>query len=92
VPDRDDQREEEPVMSDSPSAADGLMSDRKRVKRDAVEILIQTAKGQGAGATSKTSRTNAARKLIRRGWVTQQDLDTLPVEQIMRRVDELIPN
>ncbi|MGI8476772.1 MAG: hypothetical protein ACR2OO_10425 [Thermomicrobiales bacterium] len=79
-------------MSDPTSAAEGSMSERKRVKRDAVEILIQAAKGQGVGATSETNRTNAARKLISRGWVTQQDLDTLPVDEIMHRVDELIPN
>ena len=70
----------------------GSMSDRKRMKYEAIEILVQTAQGHGAGATAESNRVNAARKLIRHGWVAQQDLETRTVEEIMRRVDELIPN
>jgi len=74
-------------MSDAPSAAEGLMSDRKRLKRDAIKVLVTAAQDQGDGKKSKSART-----LIKGGWVTQAELETLTSEEIMHRVDELIPN
>jgi hypothetical protein len=76
------------TMDDPKFSIDRFMNDREGFDRDmtlnALRTLVVIAKGQGEGKSSKTAQKGSTKKLVSGGWVTQEELDSLPVDEIMQ--------